>query len=344
MPLRPPSRTAAVFGGGIGGLAAAAALCRSGWHVDVYERSATLPATGTALGMWPSAQRALDVLGVHRALEASGVEQRTGLILSREGRVIGRIDSSRRPVLLASRPLLLELLADAVPAASLHLGTSAPPLEQLGDRDLVVAADGIWSGTRESLFGRRSEPRPLNMVAWRGWVDGEAARASESWGPGALFGITGRDGGLTNWFAAVRTPLAPDRSLDALRARYAGWHAGVQEVLARVMEGTTLFHELYESPPLPTYVHGHVALLGDAAHAMAPNLGRGACEAIIDGVALATHLDGRTVEDGLRRYDRARRLRTQVLVAASRTMGRLATATVGVPLGNALLGSAMRLA
>jgi 2-polyprenyl-6-methoxyphenol hydroxylase-like FAD-dependent oxidoreductase len=39
--------------------------------------------------------------------------------------------------------------------------------------------------------------------------------------------------------------------------------------------------------PLPAYHRGPVALLGDAAHAMTPNLGQGACQAIEDAVVLA---------------------------------------------------------
>jgi 2-polyprenyl-6-methoxyphenol hydroxylase-like FAD-dependent oxidoreductase len=47
-------------------------------------------------------------------------------------------------------------------------------------------------------------------------------------------------------------------------------------------------HDL--DPPLRSFVTDRVALLGDAAHAMTPNLGRGACEAISDALSIVTHL------------------------------------------------------
>ncbi|QIK72143.1 NAD(P)-binding protein [Propioniciclava coleopterorum] len=338
------AQSAAVIGGGIGGLTTANTLVRAGWHVTVYERSPGLPATGTALGLWLPARRALARIGVEQALAAIGVEQRAGEIRRWDGTVLGRAGSGRAAVLLISRPELTRVLAEALPPGVLRLGEPAPPLADLAEHDVIIGADGIGSRTRASLFGERSAPRSLRMTAWRGWVPGEAATTSESWGPGALFGITPRDGGLTNWFAAVRTPAAADPSLEALRTRYRGWHPAVQDVLRRVDEESMLVHELLETPRLPAYVRGRVALLGDAAHAMSPNLGRGACEAIVDAVVLGEELARHPVPLALRRYDRRRRLPDTAIARASRVMGRVATATSGTGLRDAALGITMRLA
>lgn len=333
-----------MIGGGIGGLTAANTLVRAGWHVTVYERSPDFPATGTALGLWPPARRALARIGLEGALAAIGVQQQSGEIRRWDGTVLGRADSGRAPVLLISRPELTRVLAEGLPPGVLRLGEPGPPIEDLADHDVVIGADGIGSRTRTSLFGERSAPRSLGMTAWRGWVPGEASTTSESWGPGALFGITPRDGGLTNWFAAVRTPVRPDPSLGALRARYRDWHPAVQDVLRRVDEETMLVHELLETPRLPAYVRGHVALLGDAAHAMSPNLGRGACEAIVDAVVLGEELARHSVPVALRRYDRRRRVSDTAVAWASRVMGRVATATSATSVRDAVLGLTMRLA
>jgi 2-polyprenyl-6-methoxyphenol hydroxylase-like FAD-dependent oxidoreductase len=65
-----------------------------------------------------------------------------------------------------------------------------------------------------------------------------------------------------------------------------------------------------------------VALLGDAAHAMTPNLGQGACQALEDAATLAAVLDEYpTIPTGLARYDQLRRGRTQAIVRRSRQMG-----------------------
>ena len=56
--------TVAIIGGGIGGLAASIALRDGGWDVTLFERESRPSGAGTALGMWPSALKALDRIGV----------------------------------------------------------------------------------------------------------------------------------------------------------------------------------------------------------------------------------------------------------------------------------------
>ncbi|MEE2031695.1 FAD-dependent monooxygenase [Rhodococcus chondri] len=335
---------AAVLGGGIGGLTAANALIRRGWHVDVFERSSSLPDTETALGLWPEALDALATAGLSGHAEKLGVLQRSGTALTWDGRVIGRLENIRRPAVLLSRPALLTLLAENLPAHVLQFGTAAPAMPDLAAYDVVLGCDGINSAMRDRLFGPAFRPTYTGYTAWRGWVPGSVTTMSETWGPGALFGITPRDGDLTNWFAAVRAPAGSNGDIDTLRARYRDWHPAVHGILDRIDPAAVLHHDLYESPPLPSYVRGNVALLGDAAHAMAPNLGRGACEAMVDGATLAVLLSEHPVPEALRRYDRARKRPTQRLVRASRLVAGVATATRLTGLRNAVVGTAARFA
>jgi 2-polyprenyl-6-methoxyphenol hydroxylase-like FAD-dependent oxidoreductase len=74
--------------------------------------------------------------------------------------------------------------------------------------------------------------------------------------------------------------------------------------------------------PLPAYHHGRVAILGDAAHAMTPNLGQGACQAIEDAIVLAS-VAAPDVPLDLTGYTTARLSRTRMVVRGSYRATRL---------------------
>src|SRR5712664_506164 len=68
-----PPRTAIVIGAGIGGLAAGIALRRAGIDVDVFERAHEIREVGAGISLWANALRALDTLGLTRAIEPVSV-------------------------------------------------------------------------------------------------------------------------------------------------------------------------------------------------------------------------------------------------------------------------------
>jgi 2-polyprenyl-6-methoxyphenol hydroxylase-like FAD-dependent oxidoreductase len=70
-------RSAVIVGGGIGGLAAAVALHRRGWRVEVCERAAGFTEVGAGLSLWPNAVRALAALGLDGPVLDLGARQRT---------------------------------------------------------------------------------------------------------------------------------------------------------------------------------------------------------------------------------------------------------------------------
>lgn len=316
----------------------------------MYERAAGLPDRGTALGIWPAALRALDTVGLDA--RTVGQPQPRGALYRPDGRTIATLDMTRlsarlgEPVRLIRRPSLLRLLASAPPEGTVRFGSDVGDPTSLADRyRVVVGADGITSATRSAVYGAGYRPRYAGWLAWRGVVDLTIEEGGETWGRGARFGFTPQVDGHTNFYA-VRTAAAgwrPADDLAELRRLFGGWHDPIPRVLARVDPDRLLTHELsFLDPALPTYVSGRVALVGDAAHAMTPDLGQGGCQAIIDGVTLAECLAGGDPAAGLAAYDRRRRRPTQRMAAMSRRVGRFAQIRRCVGLRDAVLGLAAR--
>lgn len=320
---------ALVVGGGIAGLAVARGLLRGGWEVEVRERSAGPPRTGGALGMWPPAMAALDHLGLGDQVRTRAEERSVMRLARSDGTVMAR--ATVEPTHFVSRSALLDVLVDGVPA---HLQRWGDPVTQADLQghgyDVVVGADGIHSLVRGAAFPGAPGPRPLGTVAFRGSVPGAMESVTETWGSGMLFGITPLDARSTNWFAAVRAELLHGHEglghTGTVRDLFADWHPGVRHVLDLLPDNGVDRRRLYDLPPRGSYTHGKHVLIGDAAHAMAPNLGRGACEALRDAVALASALTEQpTLERALTRYDRVRRRPCGRVVRASRMVNGVAT-------------------
>jgi 2-polyprenyl-6-methoxyphenol hydroxylase-like FAD-dependent oxidoreductase len=160
-----------------------------------------------------------------------------------------------------------------------------------------------------------------------------ARQAAETWGRGERFGIVPlADGRVYVYATAVCGPGArPSDHLGELTRRFGTWHTPIPELLERLDQCEPdpvriLHHDFHElAAPLPRFHSGRVALVGDAAHAMTPNMGQGGCQAIEDAVVashlLAPHGD---VPTALAAYTKARHRRTTLISRRSRRIGELA--------------------
>jgi 2-polyprenyl-6-methoxyphenol hydroxylase-like FAD-dependent oxidoreductase len=327
---------AAIVGGGIGGLAAAVALRRVGVDTVVFERAERMDPLGAGLTLSPNAVRALARLGLAanvRAVAASGreleVKTAAGTSLMRI-----KLDDSRE-MLGVHRADLQRVLLDA--AGEVRLDNDVREVDEIaGDVDFVVGADGIESTVRAQLHGPDA-PREAGYVGWRAVCefddDRVRGRFTETWGCGERVGLIPIGGGRVYWFVAESgRPRDYERFSvrDQFAKRLADWHAPIPAVIAATRDDALSWTEILWRKPLKTWGRGRITLLGDAAHAMTPDLGQGAGQALEDAVVLAACVrDGPDVEASLRRCEAERIGRTTRIVKRSRQFGRLASASRG---------------
>ncbi|MEO3923392.1 NAD(P)/FAD-dependent oxidoreductase [Micromonosporaceae bacterium B7E4] len=319
-------RTAVVVGAGIGGLATAGALARSGWQVTLLEQGDRVRAERTALVLWPNGVRALRALGLGEGLAAIatplpdvGVRRPDGhwLVQPRPG--LGE----RAPVVVHREDLHDALVAGlgdrveirtGVEVRTVRVGDGDRPAVGDGrgsyEADLVVAADGIDSTVRRRLAPEATVVSS-GCAAWRAvipWyrapqlpadrpVDGETLGAGYRFVAASL-GDRGDSGGSTRggiyWVATAAgasRPESPATQLALLRRWFANWPAPIGDLLAATEPEDLVQQEVRELRPLPRAYGfpsgtGGVVLIGDSAHAMPHHLGQGACLALEDAATL----------------------------------------------------------
>ena len=338
-----------IIGGGIAGLALAGGLDPQRFDVAIHEQRSGVPAVETSLAMWPEAQAALAVLGVLPQIREAGTT--FGGMALRDAAGTALVAPEVRGVMGVSRADLIRILDAAVPASVHRVEGRVDDIPATGPlaSGLLVGADGVHSVVRRAFWGTRSRARLTPYLALRGVLPAPVQdnAGGEYWGRGQLFGITPAAGGRTYWYASFRSGLGPSgvdvaQALEQARERFAGSAPAVRTVLERATPDATLAQRIWTTPNLGSFVRPGAVLAGDAAHGMTPNLGRGACEAIVDAVTLAELLNARPLEDALRAYNRQRALRTQLLRLASSAMAGVALAERGQPLRDRLLKLASR--
>lgn len=285
--------------------------------------------------------RALGELGLADAVVDAGTVMRASELRTFRGDVVSSLsitELSRRhgaPSVLVWRSRLMEvLLAQCGDVVSYE--KRFEKFVDDGDRvevhfvdgttesvDLLLGADGIWSRVRAELRGPE-EPRAGRRQAWVGGADVthpsiDVGVATTFLGTGVFVMIIGTGKNSAYWYATVADEDGVSDYRSLVR-RFSSCHEPVAEVFARTQMDTVVATEVRDRPPSAPWSRGRVALLGDAAHTCAPDLGQGACQAIEGAVLLAKLLatEGATPTSAFRDYENSRYEKAGLVTAFSR--------------------------
>lgn len=347
---------AIIAGGGVAGLAAAGGLVRLGWDVTVFEQAQAFDPVGAGILLAPNGVRALDWLGLGDTLRQKSFAHGDVAIRHKSGRWLLKANAEKFqahfgvPSFALHRAELHALLLESAKGARLcadrrvrgvHLGKR--PVVRFDDKsgvgedaaDLVIGADGLESAVRKAIFPDHPGLRYADYITWRAVVPAEAAPpgsldvgATETWDGGDRFGVVRLGDGRVYWFAGASSAEGAllNEPIEALKRRFRGWHDPIPALLAATPQKALLAHDIYDvHPPLPRYNAERVVLIGDAAHAVTPDIGQGGCQALEDAVTLIDVLARvKDVPAALAMFDSARRERTQKIARISALWGRIA--------------------
>jgi salicylate hydroxylase len=316
------NRPIIIVGGGLAGLAAAHALATFGMKAEVYEAAPELGEIGAAVNVSPNAAKALEATGVGDKIAAVGNSSpgiytrnmQTGEFLEFRDR---REASARYkgPYYTFHRADLLDALASGLDPSSIHLGHRLVGLEERGNEivltfangatlaaDVLIAADGVRSVVRKALYGD-DNPTYTGQMVWRALLKGSDVPAEVleptghiQWvGPGChLLAYYIRGTSLVNIVTQEDTDKwvaegwSTRGDADEMRRSFPNPEPRLEKLLSIVTDCSKW--GLFTRPLTANWGRGHIQLIGDAAHAMLPNAGQGACQAFEDAYVLARWL------------------------------------------------------
>jgi len=320
------SRHAEIAGAGFAGLVAAVALRQRGWTVRVHEAAKELRAFGAGIFIWENGLRVLKAVGAYESVMANSHEA-ISYETRHENRVIAEHcftpDRGTR-MLTMTRQHLYNCVIEAAERAgvTIVLGSEivgASPngilISADGKRykaDLVIGADGVRSKVRDSL-GLLKERNSYSD----GIVRVLGPRMRRELGPGNwdhvidFWNLSNRSlrilyvpCNVADLYLAMMAPVA-DKEASAIPINHDVWIASfpqLEPVIRQITVGGRF--DAYETSKLIRWSSGRVAIVGDAAHGMAPTLGQGAGTAMMNALALAVAVEDRSdIEDALDEWE-----------------------------------------
>ena len=308
---------AEIVGGGFAGLTAACALAQRGWRVRVHERADRLRTAGAGINVYENGLRVLQAVGAAEETLHEGFVTRSRETRDEHDRLLSVHHWNIR-VFGVVRQRMIDALAASARRAGAEIvteseGVSATPGGELeltsGEKlqaDLIVAADGVNSRIRDSL-GLLAQRRYLPDGCIRTMFEesvGQDGKTIEYWS--GTRRLLYNPASTKHLYIALSMPHddIDGRALPLLKDAWKKSFPRLVSLIEKLPDGR---YDRFEYLRLKRWSAGKVAVIGDAAHAIPPNIGQGAGCAMMNALALAVYLEKSDVVTGLQEWEERER-------------------------------------
>lgn len=357
------------IGAGIGGLTLAVALKKKGISSQIFEAAPEIKAVGAGIWLPPNAINILKRIDLDERIKSSGFSLNSIEIRDHKDKQISKITGDWLMSRYNNRTLSIERnILHKLLAAELNPGqiitdfrcnsinqANSSAIVKIAEKELVfdciIAADGINSSCRESVFQNRNL-RYSGQTCFRGLIVCEKIPelnngAIEVWGNGCRFGLSPINENKFYWYSTVNSKsgqkLSVTEILNILKNEFNQFPNYIKNFIKKIEANPKdiIQTDLFDLAPNDCWVNKRIALLGDAAHATTPNLGQGAAMAIEDAFVLAEEMSlTDRPEIAFYNYNEKRRHRVKSIVTTSWKMGQMSA--ISHPMINRIRNVMMR--
>jgi 2-polyprenyl-6-methoxyphenol hydroxylase-like FAD-dependent oxidoreductase len=299
---------AEIAGAGFAGLTAACALAQRGWSVRVHERADRLRTTGAGIYIYENGLRVLEAVGAYDAAVKGAPFAHTREVRDGNDRLISVHRWAGSRVFSIVRQNVINALAAAAERAGVEIATDSTATDATPDgelkladgrkvkADLIVAADGSSSRLRDAL-GLLAKRKYLVDGCTRLLMDKIVSERDASGGAKTIEYWSGTRRVLytpcseTDIYIAL-TMLDSDTAAKAVPVDRDEWKRAFPHLEALIDRiGDQGRYDRFDLIKLKRWSAGRVAIVGDAAHALPPNIGQGGGCAMMNALSLAVYLE-----------------------------------------------------
>lgn len=337
-----------IIGAGIGGLTTAIALQQKGIRTRIFEQAEHIKPVGAGIILANNAMQVYKKLGLRKIIEDNGNYISSMNITKANLNPISKVDLSffekkhKVKNIAIHRGALQQILINELKSNEIHLNNRLKKIESNDNgysltfengkqiqSSILIGADGLKSVVRQHLFPDHVI-RKAKQICWRGVTDFKLPgtyknELNEAWGKRDRFGFVQITKDKVYWYALKSFRNNKNEfSVHDIEKYFDKYNSVIKSIISSTKKEHIHTTEISDLKPTNFWYKEKVCLIGDAAHAMTPNMGQGACQAIEDAYILSECLSKYEVHQAFATFQKLRLSKAHQVVKASWMLGKIA--------------------